>query len=217
MAILTQNLFTNKSDIVVSTSGWEVLLGITIDALNGNDSIIGSSSGGSYNYGIDNKGSIDTGNGNDNINGSGSGTGNSSNYGIYNTGSIDTGNGNDSITGSGSGSDSYYNYGIYSSGSIDTGEGNDTVNALVGGFGGSGTTNLGIDNDTLKGFGSGNFNGGDGTDKILFGEGSYTISDGVINGIMNVTSFEAIGGANGGLFTFANGTLTVTDGIGTFV
>ena len=185
--------------------------GTTIDALAGNDSIIGSSSGGSYNYGIDNKGSIDTGNGNDNINGSGSGSNTGSiKLGIVNNGTITTGAGNDSITGSYDG----FNYvgfsnGILNNGTIDTGEGNDTVNALVGGFGGSGTTNLGIGKDTLKGFGSGNFIGGDGKDKILFGEGFYTISGGLINGIMNVTSFEAIGGASGGLFAFGNGTLTV--------
>jgi Ca2+-binding RTX toxin-like protein len=295
LAILIQNLFTNSSDLVASTNGWEVLTGTTIDALNGNDTVTGSGGidgifnrgtfytgdgndtikGSGSDLGIVNSGSIDTGKGNDILNGSGGnvGIGNFTNGtiytgkgndilngsggrgGIFNSGMINTDKGNDSINGNsdsvgianfdnstiytskgndsitgrgndfgianysysiidtGKGNDSITgssnNVGIANNGTIVTGEDNDIVNALVGGFFGTGTTDLGTGTDILKGFGSGNFIGGDGVDKILFGQGSYTISGGLINGIMNVTSFENIGGANGGLFAFGNGTLTV--------
>jgi hypothetical protein len=97
------------------------------------------------------------------------------------------------------------------------GSGDDCVNALLGGFSGTGTTDLGEGNDTLKGFGSGSFDGGAGTqDAILFGEGVYTISGGLITRTgsgaqMNVSNFEFIGGAavGGQLIAFANGTLTI--------
>ncbi len=261
MANLAGFLFTNGSDLAESleslVSGWVVSSGVTVNALAGNDSITGSSSGSS---GFGNTGTINTGNGNDSITGSSVGrigifnfnfgtidTGNGNDTitgsggtgtGIVNNGTIDTGNGNDTITGSsgagigifnfgtidtGNGDDSITgsgNSGIINEVTIDTGAGNDTVDALQGGFRRNGTTNLGTGNDTLKGFGTGTFNGGDGIDKILFGAGEYEISGGIITsgGIdMNVTGFESIGGAGGGLFDFANGTLTVdAGGVATF-
>jgi hypothetical protein len=73
----------------------------------------------------------------------------------------------------------------------------------------------------LKGFGAGAiFDGGAGTDKIKFGEGTYTINGTTINGVMNVTGFEFIGGTSniGNPFAFANDTLTVDNtGYTTFV
>ena len=100
---------------------------------------------------------------------------------------------------------------------IETLSGNDTITGAEGGFAilNIGTIDTGI--DTLKGFGQGTFIGGVGTDKIIFGDGIYVIKNELIGGTMLVSSFEKIGGVNGGLFTFANGTLTVTNGIGTFV
>lgn len=168
-------------------------------------------------------GAIDTGAGNDAITGNGGGDENT-NIGIYSEGTINTGAGNDAITGSvGGDGDGIFNIGIFNNGTINTGAGNDTVDALQGGFGGNGTINLGAGKDTLKGFGTGTFNGGDGTDRILFGEGVYeitgsTITSSTITGIMNVTGFENIGGASGGLFSFTDGTLAVDNsGNATFV
>ena len=66
--------------------------------------------------------------------------------------------------------------------------------------------NLGDGNDTLKGFGTGTFNGGAGdSDKILLGDGDYTIiMEGEVttitsNGVaMITTGFESISGNVGG-------------------
>ena len=173
--------FTNKADTAISVTGWEVLEGVVINALAGNDIIKGTSS---------------------------------TDSGIFNNGTINTGAGKDTIIGT-----SGY-YGIFNNGTINTGAGKDIVDALEGGFDGDGTTYLDAGNDTLKGFGTGNFYGGAGTDKLFFGEGTYVISGStvVFNGAtMNVNQFEKIGGANGGLFTFQDGTLTVSStGVGTF-
>ena len=208
---MTDNLksfkFTKKADKAISEKGWEVLEGVVINALAGNDIIKGTSSTDS---GIGNYGTINTGDGKDTITGTGTGDF----YGIGNDGTINTGAGNDIIKGTGTG------YGILNTGTINTGAGNDIVDALEGGFDGDGTTYLDAGNDTLKGFGTGNFYGGAGTDKLFFGEGTYVISGStvVFNGAtMNVNQFEKIGGANGGLFTFQDGTLTVSStGVGTF-
>ena len=200
--------FTKKADTAISVTGWEVLEGVVINALAGNDRITDTSS--TYS-GIFNDGTINTGDGNDTITGTGSGYG----IGISNNGIIKTGAGDDIIKGTSS-----YSSGISNYGTINTGAGKDIVDALEGGFAGNGTTYLDADNDKLKGFGTGNFHGGAGTDKLFFGEGTYVISGStvVFNGAtMNVNQFEKIGGANGGLFTFQDGTLTVSStGVGTF-
>ena len=205
----------------------------TINTGAGNDTITGSGYSGISNDGINNSDTIYTGEGNDIITGIGSNTG------IENSDMINTGAGDDTITGTGSDSGIYNEYDC----TIYTGEGNDIVNALTGGFDGDGKTYLGFGNDTLKGFGAGSFYGGTDTDKILFGEGTYEISTSydritydeisdsyayeigdsyvVSNGVrgveMYIFEFEQIGGANGGLFTFIDGTLTVDSaGIATF-
>ena len=87
-------------------------------------------------------------------------------------------------------------------------------------------SDLGGGKDTLIGFAksgqnAGRFNGGKGKDKILLGDGQYTIEGNLLarsgdGGFMRVNSFEKIGGINGGLFNFANGRLTVTGGVATF-
>ena len=224
--------FTKKADTAISETGWEVLEGVVINALAGNDIIKGTST--RRRRAILNYGTINTGAGKDTIIGTSTGTysgisnygtintdtgndtiiGTSTGIGIFNNGTIDTGDGKDTITGTGTG------YGILNYGTINTGAGKDIVDALEGGFDGDGTTYLDAGNDTLKGFGTGNFYGGAGTDKLFFGEGTYVISGStvVFNGAtMNVNQFEKIGGANGGLFTFQDGTLTVSStGVGTF-
>jgi hypothetical protein len=215
----------SNNGIIITGTGNDSIYGIsdgigvyntgTINTGTGNDNITGISTGSGlsssktsiFNIGIFNdEFTIDTGTGNDIISGTG-------NFGIYNTGTINTGTGKDNITGIGN------VVGLDNVGTINTGEGNDLVNALKGGFGGNGNTFLGGNNDTLKGFGTGSFYGGTGIDKILFGQGTYTVSGTTIvsDGVtMNVNEFETIGGANGGLFTFKDGTLTVdAAGVGT--
>ena len=253
--------FDNLANIATSSDGWCLEAGVLVDALAGDDTITGISTG---DVGIDNEGegTINTGKGDDTITGI-----SFRDFGISNDGKINTGEGDDTITGisalddgidndvkintgegddtitgisardlgidnegegtinTGKGDDtitgiSTRELGISNDGKINTGKGDDLVNALEGGFGGIGNTYLGDNNDTLMGFGTGSFYGGSGSDKVLFGEGTYTIrgliitSDGVT---MSVNEFENIGGAYGGLFAFKDGTLTVdSKGVGTF-
>jgi Ca2+-binding RTX toxin-like protein len=191
----------------------------SIDTGTGNDTITSSGS----RYGILNSGKIDTGAGQDTISatatnavrginnnanamidtGAGNDTivGKANTYGIFNLGKIDTGTGNDTITGT---SISKVGCGIYNNGTIDTGNGRDIVDALKSGFQGNGYINLGHGNDTIKGFGTGHFDGGTGRDTLIFGAGTYTVAakknlDGfytISNGIteMQVKNFESIGG-----------------------
>ena len=232
MVNLSGFLFTNRSDIANSLAdGWIVNNAEMVNALAGNDVIVGDSSS---EEGFVNEGSIDTGAGKDTISGTCS---DSSDEGIYNEGTIDTVAGNDTIAGvggwgiinvgtidTGAGKDAITgvgtDLGINNVGTIDTGSGKDIVDALDGGFFGTGTTTLGSGKDTLKGFGAGNFDGGAGRDKILFGQGTYVINGGIISsgGVdMNVNGFESVCGANSGLLNFQNGTLTVNAaGVGTF-
>lgn len=237
LATFTFNGFSNTA---ISKGGWYVISNQTVNALAGNDKIKGR--GGIV--GIQIEGKLDTGSGNDKITGTGA---DANGNGIYNTGTIDTGSGKDSIVGIGP-SIGIYNNGTISTGYgndvikgsgrscgiqndriIDTGAGDDIIDALQGGFSGIGQTHLGSGNDTLKGFvvpGSqagfeiGTFDGGSGTDRILLGQGTYTITASSIasGGVtMTVNAFEKVGGANGGLFDLANGTLTVTaNGVASF-
>jgi hypothetical protein len=156
---------------------------------------------------------INTGAGNDVVKGTGR-------TGIVNFGRIETGGGSDTITGI----SNDYGIGIANYGVIDTGGGNDIVDASRGNFDGSGIVSLGKGRDTLMGFGAGEseFFGGSGSDKLLLKEGTYDISGPTIalsgsTGVMSVYQFEQIGGVNGGLFAFKDGTLTVNAaGVGTF-
>ncbi|MBN3911138.1 MAG: hypothetical protein HWQ35_32725 [Nostoc sp. NMS1] len=110
---------------------------------------------------------ITMGDGNKNsITGTAEGSGS---IGIFNeSGStIAMGGGNDRLTGMGS-------IGIKNSGTIDMGSGNDEAIAN-GGFAGNGSVFLRAGNDYLKGFGSGNFDGGDGKDTLELTSGSYTV------------------------------------------
>jgi hypothetical protein len=196
----------------------------TIDTGSGNDIIRGTSIGENLEYnfnteGISNEnGTILTGVGNDMVIGI-----SSYDNGISNAFAslIDTGNGNDKVVGEGA------NYGIFNDNSIiNTGAGNDTIDALHGGFGGNGITILGSGNDIVKGFGTGQFDGGAGKDLLLLSAGQYSVSKGsTLNSFytvssggidMFVKSFESIGDADnpgmnfsfssviGGSFTIPN-------------
>lgn len=75
-------------------------------------------------------------------------------------------------------------FGIFNAGVINMGGGGDAIDALVGGFGGGGTYNLGWsngarqdqDNDSVSGFGWGTFDGGGGRNGITLPEGTYWIT-----------------------------------------
>jgi hypothetical protein len=134
---------------------------------------------------LDNAGFIDTGDGDDII---------TSTSIIYNSGFIDTGNGNDSIIANagfdsnssragsvflGDGDDTITSTGvIYDWGSINTGNGNDYIIANAG-FGSdlnnSNNVFLGEGEDYIKGFGSGDFYGGNGNDTLELTPGTYTV------------------------------------------
>lgn len=158
-----------------------------------------------YNYGIKNSGTIDTGDGNDTITGSNIAEGGylmldylgsvrstvRDSVAITNGGTINTREGADSLISNGKlinygkvllegGDDIITSYGgIYNDGEIDTGGGNDSIIAYGGfesGLNNSGRVLLGPGEDTLYGFGSGDFDGGDGLEDTLeLTFGSYTV------------------------------------------
>ena len=163
----------------------------TIKTGAGKDTITGSGGLSDGFFGIFNGGgSIDTGAGKDTITGIGTSTG-------IAYGAIDTGDGNDTIKGT-STFDSIYNQGgivnvninmgagsdtiigqnnstssapgISNEGTvIDMGAGKDTVDALTGGFGGSGSVDLGEGQDLIRGFGQQIVDGGRGFDTAELG------------------------------------------------
>jgi len=113
---------------------------------------------------------IETGEGNDII---------TSTDGIYNEGIINTGNGDDSIIVDGGSDGTGIGYGIYNNGgAIITGSGNDSIIANEGfesGSKSSGAWFLGDGEDYIKGFGSGDFYGGNGNDTLELTPGIYTV------------------------------------------
>jgi hypothetical protein len=193
------NINTGNGDDIITGIGMAGLQNnyATITTDNGNDIITGA---GTSDRGILNlsfttkgilriRGVINTGDGNDVITGTSrdnNGIDNQNRFSI-----IDTGDGNDVITGIGS-------IGIYNDGTINTGNGEDSI-ITDGGFDGTGSVFLENGKDYLKGFGSGNFNGGNGKDTLELTSGSYTvgISGTAVNftngsTIMNTSEFEKL-------------------------
>jgi hypothetical protein len=110
---------------------------------------------------------------------------------IENFNMIETGDGNDTITSKGV---------IYNEGTINTGNGEDSIIA-DGGFQSSwnGSVFLGEGEDYIKGFGNGNFNGGNGNDILELTSGIYTFGISLGRGnfakngiIMNTVGFEKL-------------------------
>jgi Ca2+-binding RTX toxin-like protein len=176
--------------------------------------------------GIDNRGSIWGGNGNDSISGTGTGgTGGDGGsggegIGISNSGTIFGGAGDDSISGIGIGpSDgTAVATGISNSGTIFGGEGNNSISGSISAISGrgisnSGTINTGSGNDSITGdardsgfyargiSNSGTINTGSGNDSIT-GYGSYDggtgIQGGTIDGGEGNDTFTARAGSQGG-------------------
>ena len=143
------------------------------DIINGTNIITDTDTG--YLAGIGNYNNLTTGDGNDIITGIG-GTG------IYNSGVINTGNGEDFIIGQGSLDaidTGYVTFGIYNNGGvINMGDGNDSIIAHGGfesGSNSSGAWYLGEGEDYIKGFGNGDFYGGNGNDTLELTPGTYTV------------------------------------------
>jgi hypothetical protein len=193
---------------VILSTGIAILDESTLDTGNGNDRISGEGSTGFANYSL----TFNTGDGNDTITGTcteygrigllneqfmntGDGddiiTGINDLPGIYNnsgpgiqnghSGIIDTGNGNDIITSIGV---------VFNIGIINTGNGADSIIADRGfirfnNFEDKGSVFLENGKDYLKGFGSGDFNGGNGKDTLELTPGSYTV--GISGTMVNFT------------------------------
>jgi len=146
------------------------------------------------NRALENYNAIDTGEGDDLITSTGV---------IYNEGIINTGNGNDSIFVNGGVDGITGNtYGIYNNGgAINMGDGNDSIIAN-GGFesapNSSGAWFLGEGKDYIKGYGSGDFYGGNGNDTLELTPGTYTVGiwDRVVfakgNSLMLASEFEQL-------------------------
>jgi len=99
---------------------------------------------------------------------------------LYNQGVIETGKGNDSIIVYGNNGGGFLPlYSIYNNGgSINTGDGNDSIIAHSGfrsGENSSGAWFLGDGEDYIRGFGSGDFYGGNGNDTLELMSGTYTV------------------------------------------
>ena len=158
---------TNPSGGELSYEGnnWGIynFSGNIIDTGDGKDKITGTG----YSYGIYNTGTIHTGDGSDIITGTSTSEGG---YGIYHQGIINTGNGDDSIIANG---------GIHNNGgAINMGDGNDSIIANEGfqsGPNSSGAWLLGEGDDYIKGFGNGDFYGGNGNDTLELTSGTYTV------------------------------------------
>jgi hypothetical protein len=165
-------LDTGKGNDIITATGFYGISNYNaiFNTGDGNDIINGNSIA-EQGAAIINSGPMDTGDGNDII----TGTNASGGAGILNLDSITLGNGNDIIIGKGA------IYGMYNKGTIDTGNGADSI-IVDGGFETSsderslgGNVFLGNGQDYLKGFGSGNFNGGNGKDTLELTPGRYTI------------------------------------------
>jgi hypothetical protein len=152
-SIISEGTFSNKGGVFLG---------------HGNDSITSIFP---YKRGLENYNFIGTGDGDDIITTTGV---------LYNEGIINTGNGDDSIIG-----DGYYDpltgklCSIYNDGgNINTGDGNDsiiTANGFQAGENSSGAWFLGEGEDYIKGFGSGDFYGGNGNDTLELTAGTYTV------------------------------------------
>jgi hypothetical protein len=153
-SIISEGNFTNKGNVFLG---------------EGNDSITADTTY-IFDRALENFGFIGTGDGNDIINSTGI---------IYNQGVIETGNGDDSIIVNGGVDDNGTRYGIYNNGgAINMGDGNDSITANEGfqsGSNSSGAWFLGEGDDYIKGFGSGDFYGGNGNDTLELTSGTYTV------------------------------------------
>jgi len=161
----------NNEDSIISQGKFINYGGVFLG--DGNDSLTASiiAEVGLPNRAIENFNVIETGDGNDIITSTGI---------IYNQGVIETGNGDDSIiVDRGIDDITGTTYGIYNNGgAINMGDGNDSIIANEGfesGSNSSGAWFLGEGDDYIKGYGSGDFYGGNGNDILELTPGTYTV------------------------------------------
>lgn len=167
--------WTNRADLVDEGDEITVAPGVIVNSLAENDEIAGTGF-----TGIANRGTINTGFGNDTINATGT-TG----PGIINIGGIiDTGVGNDIITATGGD-------GIDNGGTINTGLGSDTITATGKiGIVNGGTLDTGFGNDIITGTATDNFGISNG-DTINTGFGDDIITgNGISIGIVNTGTLD---------------------------
>jgi hypothetical protein len=161
----------NGEDFIISRgdliNSGEVFLG------DGNDSISVNRYYAPYYAVVENFDFIGTGDGNDTITSTGR---------VDNQGVIETGNGDDSIIVDIDTEGLNITYGIKNNGgTINMGDGNDSIIANQGfesGYNSSGAWFLGEGDDYIKGYGSGNFYGGNGNDTLELTPGTYTVGIG---------------------------------------
>ncbi len=167
--------YTISDGTATATASVVVEVGVDLDGSNGTDGLTGTPGDDRLNAGngkrtLINMGGLSLGDGNDTITSAG---------GIYNEGIMDTGNGDDFIIVDGGGNCTCTAYSIYNNGgNINTGDGNDSIIANEGfesGLNSSGSVFLGNGEDSIKGFGSGDFYGGNGNDTLELTPGSYTV------------------------------------------
>lgn len=175
----------------------------TIDLGDGNDTVtgIGESVGGFQAVGIGLQFSkLISNSGNNAIQGAGFGGVVTAGIVVDAFSHIKLGDGSDSLTGSAV--LGFFNAGIQNDGLIQLGRGSDLIDASIGGFAGLGETQLGGGDDEIRGFGTGQFFGGGGTDTISLGEGIYDFdsSAGTLTSefgtTMNLRNIEEIKGFN---------------------
>ncbi|MEG4246762.1 Ig-like domain-containing protein [Microcoleus sp. MON2_D6] len=167
--------YTISDGTATATASVLVEVGVDLDGSNVTDELTGTPGDDRLNAGngngtLINRGGLSLEDGNDTITSTG---------GIYNEGVIDTGNGDDFIFVDGGVDGTGTGYGIYNNGgNINTGDGNDSIIAHEGfesGLNSSGSVFLGEGEDYIKGFGSGDFYGGNGNDTLELTPGSYTV------------------------------------------
>jgi hypothetical protein len=153
----------NGADSIISHGSFSNVGGVFLG--EGNDSITADTYVPGHTLG--NYNAMETGEGDDIITITGT---------IYNEGVINTGNGNDSIIAKGAATNVH---GIYNNGgAINMGDGNDSIIAnenFQSGSNQSGAWFLGEGEDYIKGFGNGDFYGGNGNDTLELTPGTYTV------------------------------------------
>lgn len=214
-----------RSDAVGATSYGVYNKGLgVIDLGAGSDKLVctvedtktdrGAGSYGLYNEAL---ATIQTGLGSDRVEGISTSPGG---FGIYNLGTIDTTRAVDNVTANNATSrddsakdiivgdaitglslipvEGYVNggSGIYNNGIIRTGGGGDVVDAISGGFGGSGQVYLGAGRDSLLGFGAGSFYGEGDIDTLTLSPGSYNISYATFDQVNNIRPTTARSSVN---------------------
>jgi len=212
------DLVVGQEDNALRAIGIEVLKNGVIDTQAGNDTIEGSTTGGTTDgtgTGIANSGTINAGRGDDIIEGSATGGTDGTGTGIANSGTIDAGRGDDTIEGAGTGGESFFRrylvpgIGISNTqgGYINGGDGKD----LISGIGKGG--NLSIDDIKfvigIKNTQDSRIDGGFGDDKITgtalgledTGVGIFNTEGSDINGGEGNDSIKGTGTAGTGATT----------------